>query len=366
MSLPVLFSAWSLGHGGGERQLATAALNLDRKRFAPQVLSIEGGFWEAPLRDAGIPLHRLPVTGFLNPRGLREGWRLRRWLQAERIRLVLTFDFTMNVFLVPVARTVPGIVALSSQRCELSLIPKKYRTATRWIHRAASGVVVNSAHLGDDLSHQWGIPASRIAVCPNGLDGERFPSTGRTRPAELSSARLVVGTASVLRPEKNIHLLIEAFAATAHPADWLVIVGSGPEHERLLKLAAERRIEARCLFVPSTSDVAPWLRAMDVFVLSSRSEGQSNALMEAMASGCCVIAADIGGNRGLIAPGVNGLLFLNEDVRSLTEQLAEALNHPSTRDRLAQAAAELIRRDFSWAESSARLETAFTRFLALA
>ena len=358
-----MFAARSLGHGGGERQLATTALNLNREHFAPHVLSIEGGFWESQLRDAGIPLHRLPVNSFVNARAALEGWHLRRWLVRHRIRLVLTFDFTMNLFVIPVARSVPGLVALSNQRCELSLIPARYRTASRWIHRAATGVVVNSPHLADELSQQWAVPASKIHVCPNGLDTTHFSAAGRARLPALAGARLVVGTASVLRPEKNIHLLVEAFAATAHPADRLLIVGSGPEGDRLTANAVQRGIANQCLFVQSTSDVAPWLRSMDVFVLASRSEGQSNALMEAMATGCCVVAADIEGNRGLITPGVNGLLFTNEDVRSLAERLTGALTESTTRERLALAAASSIQLHHSWPVAVERLESTFERLL---
>lgn len=363
MSTPILFSAWSLGHGGGEKQLATAALRLDRQRFTPHVLSIEGGFWEPRLREAGIPLHRLPVTSFTNPRAALEAWRLRRWLSQENIRLVLTFDFTMNVFVIPVARSVPGLVALSNQRCELTLIPNRYRSATRWIHRAASGVVVNSPHLVNELGRQWGVPAQDIHVCPNGLDTTRFHAAGRTRVPELAGARTVVGTVSVLRPEKNIHLLIEAFAATAHADDRLVVVGSGPELDRLTALAKDRGVAAQCLFVPSTSDVVPWLRSMDVFVLSSRSEGQSNALMEAMATGACVIASDIGGNRGLIAPEVSGLLFANEDAASLTAQLRTVLTNEALRQRLASAAAAVMEQNYSWPVAIERMETTFTQLL---
>ncbi len=363
MSIPVLFAARSLGHGGGERQLATSALNLNRERFAPHVLSIEGGFWESRLRAAGISLHRLPLNSFVTARAVLEGWHLRRWLVQRGIRLVVTFDFTMNLFVIPVARSVPGLVALSNQRCELSLIPTRYRTASRWIHRAATGIVVNSSHLADELRQQWAVPASKIHLCPNGLDTERFNPAGRARLPELAGARLVVGTASVLRPEKNIHLLMESFAAAAHPADRLVIVGSGPEGERLTTLADQRGIANQCLFVPSTSDVAPWLRSMDVFVLASRSEGQSNALMEAMATGCCVLGADIGGNRGLIQPSINGLLFANEDLTSLSETLAKALAEPALRERLALDAASSIERHHSWPVAVERLEDTFDRVL---
>lgn len=363
MTIPILFASRSLGHGGGERQLATGALNLDRQRFAPHVLSIEGGFWEPQLTAAGIPLRRLPVTSFTNPRAALEAWRLRRWIRKNRIQLVLTFDFTMNVFVVPIARSVPGVVALSNQRCEVSLIQSRYRAATRWIHRCASGVVVNSPHLAGELHQRWNVPASHIFLCPNGLDTARFHAQDRTRPPQLASARLVVGTASVLRPEKNIHLLIEAFAAVAQADDWLVIVGSGPELDRLTALAADRGIASRCLFAPSTSEVAPWLRAMDVFVLASRSEGQSNALMEAMASGCCAVASDIGGNRGLIEPGVTGLLFDNENLHSLRQRLAQAMADSAIRERLGQAAAVSIQRQHSWPVAMEKLQSTFDHLL---
>jgi len=363
LSVPILFAAWALDHGGGERQLATAALNLNRQLFTPHVLSIEGGIWEAPLRKAGISLERLPVTSFFNARAAVEAWRLRRWLIKRRIRLVLTFDYTMNVFVVPVARSVPDIVALSSQRCELSLVPERYQAATRWIHRGATGVLVNSPHLVHDLTQQCAVPTNRIHVCPNGLDTSHFHSAGRTRLPELSNARLVVGTASVLRPEKNVHLLIEAFAAASQPEDRLVIVGGGVELGRLTALATSLGVAERCLFIPPTGDVAPWLRSMDVFVLASRSEGQSNALMEAMACDCCVLAADIGGNRGLVTPSLNGLLFANEDVDSLQERLAESLTNASSRERMALAAASAIEQNYSWPVAVERMQRTFTELL---
>lgn len=363
LTTPILLAAWSLGHGGGERQMATVALNLDRRRFKPYVLSMEGGFWEPALQEAGVPLRRLPVSSFASLRAASEAWRLRRWIRERGIRLVLTFDFTMNIFAVPVALTIPGVVALSNQRCDLSLIPNRYRSATRWVHRAATGVIVNSPHLTTELSEQWAIRADRIHVCPNGLDTMRFHSRGRTRRAEVAGARLVVGTASVLRPEKNIDLLIRAFAAAAHAEDRLLIVGSGPEEAPLKGLARDQGIFDRCHFVPSTNQVEPWLRSMDVFVLASHSEGQSNALMEAMACGCGVTAADIGGNRGLIRPGQNGLLFVCGDPNSLSNRLTELLGQATVRQALARQAEQDMRNNYSVPKSIEWLERTFSNLL---
>ena len=89
-----------------------------------------------------------------------------------------------------------------------------------------------------------------------------------------------------------------------------------------------------------------WLSAFDIFVLPSRTEAFSNALMEAMACGCCVIASDVGGNPELVRDKETGLLFPPGDTGALTGALLQVIDNPELRLRLANDGERSVRDNF--------------------
>jgi glycosyltransferase involved in cell wall biosynthesis len=358
MPVPVLFHSQTLGYGGGERQLATMALALDRSRYTPHVAYQHPGVWNQRFLDAGIPLFQFAINSYGNAQAWREAVRFRRYLRDHRIRIVQGFDYTLNVFATTVARTVPGVIALSTQRCETKLIDRKYQTATRWVHRLASGVVVNSRQLEAQVREETGLSPDRIHVCGNGIDTIRFS------PADPPQA-LTIGCVCVLREEKNLSLLLRAFQSLLpiHPHARLRIVGSGPEEHRLKQLATELKLGGACEFLPATTDVPAELRQMSIFVLPSVSEGLSNALMEAMACGCVPVAADLPSNGELIGHQQEGLLFANNDQKALEDTLSQLLGNPAALEQFRSAARTKIEKAFSIHAATARLQAVYDRLL---
>jgi glycosyltransferase involved in cell wall biosynthesis len=166
----------------------------------------------------------------------------------------------------------------------------------------------------------------------------------------------VVGTICALREEKCLPVLLDAFAHIARPGRKLVIVGSGPMREQLEEQCRHLSLTSYCHFEPTTHAVASWLHSMDVFVLPSRTEGLSNALMEAMACGCAVVASEVGGNPELVRPGKTGLLFPSGDAPALAAALEKLAEHPELRATLAQAAVETSRQEFLPSVSTRRME----------
>ena len=282
----VLLLIHSLGHGGSERQLANTALGLDRARFRPHVGSAVDGFQADALRRAGIPVLHIPLHSFVSPGVLGAARVLRSYIRTNGIRLVHTFDYTLSLLGVPVAKTCPGMTVLSSQRFYMDLVPAKYKLPFVLTHRMADGVVANCEEMKRHLADAHGYPAEKIHVCYNGLDTARFfPAPSRTRLAGTEDASLVIGTVCVLRPEKNLGQLLEAFAAVRRlrAGMKLLIVGSGPEREGLAAQAVALGLGDACVFLPSTSDVPAALHGIDIFVHPSISEGLPNGVMEAMA-----------------------------------------------------------------------------------
>jgi glycosyltransferase involved in cell wall biosynthesis len=361
----VLLLTRTLGHGGTERQLSETALSIDRRVFEPHVCCVDAtGARADQLRRGGVPILELPMNSLTSRETLAGLIRLRRYIAANRIRLLHTFDVPMNI-LGAMMGLLAGPVVLSSQRCYENVIWPPYRLPNRIAHSRADGVVVNCQAMCDHVLHDYKVPARGIHVCPNGLDTSVFYPGTRAKPNLLRDADFVIGCVCVLRPEKSLGTLLQAFSMVRHdrPGMKLVLVGSGPELEPLRKLSTELGIDGQCLFCPATDDVPSWLRALDIFVLPSVSEAFSNSLMEAMACGCCAIASNVGGNPELVRHGETGLLFDCGSAAGLARNLRLTLADDALRSRLATAGSEWVSVNLSQAAAARKMEEIYLQNL---
>ncbi|HEY2905371.1 MAG TPA: glycosyltransferase family 4 protein, partial [Vicinamibacterales bacterium] len=222
--------------------------------------------------------------------------------------------------------------------------------------RLADAIVVNSEYIQRVLVAEFGVKDESIRICRNGLDvGVFYPDAGVApqNPRAPAEAGLVVGIIAALRAEKSIETLIEAFSQLRDRRHRLVIVGDGPCKAALESRVRELGLDERCSFVPPTSDVASWYRAMDVFVLPSTNESFSNSLMEAMACGVVVVASNVGGNPELVRDGENGLLFEAGNAAALARRLEIVVGDADYRRRLGAEAVRTIRDGYT-NEASAR------------
>jgi glycosyltransferase involved in cell wall biosynthesis len=363
---PVLLMVRELGLGGSERQTVETARALNRSEFSPHVACLHSeGLRRRDLEAAGVPILALPVRTLFGWSALNGARLLRRYLRAHSIQLVHTFDTPSNLFGVPVARLARTPVVLSSQRADRSLTVPWGRRLLRITDRMASGVVVNCRALVRHMVRDEGVESSRVLLCHNGIDTEIFrPGPSPLRSTVLKDAELVVGVVCGVREEKRLDLLVQAFARIAAPGRKLVIVGSGPLQGEIEALSSRLSLQPYCHFEPATAAVTDWLRAIDVFVLPSRSEALSNSLMEAMACGCAVIASDTGGNPELVSPDSTGLLFPTGDVEALATALARLADDATLRASLGARAASFIRERFTLAIAAERMGEIYRGLLA--
>jgi len=355
--VPVLLMVRALDLGGTERQVSALARSLDRDKFTPHVGCFQAtGLRLADLEDNGVPVVRFRIDSMRSPVSLAGVAEIRRYILRNGIRLVHAFDYPTILIGIPVARTCPGVVAVASQRCHRTLLPGWPHRMQRITDRMADGIVVNCEYIVRHMIEEEGVGADLIHLCYNGIDTGVFrPIPEERRIPEVADASLVIGVACALRPEKNLALLIEAFARVRPQSAGmkLLLVGDGASKEELQALASRLGIGEDCAFVPAVRDVAPCFRSMDIVVLPSVSEAFSNSLMEAMACGCAVAASNIGGNVELVFPGRTGLLFDPLNAGQLATALATLIQDQALRTRLASAGCELIRSRFSL-EASAR------------
>jgi glycosyltransferase involved in cell wall biosynthesis len=171
--------------------------------------------------------------------------------------------------------------------------------------RTAAAIVSISAAITAELTAAGYDPA-RIVALPNGVPVPDAP--WQPRPDWHAAPQAVfVGR---LAPEKGLDRLIAAWPAVRarHPAARLTLVGEGPARPALAEQIARLGLTGAVALPGAVADPAGWLRAADLFVLPSREEGMSVALLEAMALGMPLVASDIPGNRRLITADVHGRL----------------------------------------------------------
>jgi glycosyltransferase involved in cell wall biosynthesis len=368
--VPVLLAVRELTIGGCERDLTKIAKHLDRTRFTPHVACFHpNGMRGDELRSAGIPILHLPVTSFASRSALTGAWMLRRYIREHGIQVVHAFDVPTDIFVVPAARLsgVPAVIA--AQLGYRDLFSPLYWRLLRFTDRLAHGIVVNSHAVQKHLIEDEKIPANLIHVIHNGVETETFfPQKGVApdpRPQTPQGATLVIGSLCVLRKEKRLDLLMDAFARVRSlcPGMKLLIVGSGELLPEIEKQRQELGISEDCVLEPAKAEVVDYLRAMDIFVLSSDSESFPNALLEAMACGCCVIGSNVGGVPELIQDGENGLLFRTGDVNDLVAKLARVIQSRELRDRLGSSAARSARESFSMEIAVRKTESLYEELL---
>ncbi|HZN56271.1 MAG TPA: glycosyltransferase [Candidatus Polarisedimenticolaceae bacterium] len=354
----VLVSGY-LGEGGGaERQIIELATHLDRTRFEPIVVALvpasarsrHGGAYFQRLKDAGIEVVTLERSSRAGPLQLV---RLARLLRARRPDIVHSFLFSENWRARVAAWGAPGVRSISSERSVNSWKRFHHHALERILAARTARIVVNAEAIRRFLVEQGGLPPGKIEVIPNGVDTDRFAPPGDRdarratrgwRPGTFAVGH--VGTFVAHKGQQEV-LRAAAAAAAAIPELKVVLMGDGPDRERLARLASDLGLDGRVEMPGFVREVGDALGSFDTYVhFSKEREGCSNAILEAMACGLPVIATDVGGNRELVVDGTTGILVPEEDVEAVTRGLMRLAGDPALRERLGRAAAERIRGRF--------------------
>ena len=213
--------------------------------------------------------------------------------------------------------------------------------------RHADRVFGVSPEVARGLAAFGAIPRSKVAVVPNGIDTGRFlddaliaEAAGVRRDLGIPESAPVVGTIGRLADVKRQDVLIRGFARLGDvvPEARLLIVGDGPLRPGLESLARSLGLGDWVVFAGYQARPERFLRAMDAFALTSRTEGMPLAILEAWASGVPVVASRIDAVLGLVEHGRTGLLFEPGDSEGLAGALGGLLGDPARSRRIARAA----------------------------
>jgi glycosyltransferase involved in cell wall biosynthesis len=207
--------------------------------------------------------------------------------------------------------------------------------------RRAARVIVPDRTMRDTVE-RWGVRPDRVVEVGNVVDLPELPASREAARAALGvRGRLIVSMGRLLRL-KGFDGLIDAVGALRpdFPDLRLAIVGSGPQLQRLTEKVRAAGLDEAVMLLGSLprEQALSYVRAADLFVLNSASEGESHSILEAMALGTPVIATRAGGNAHLIEHGRNGWLVNPKDRAALAEAIRTLLRDPARASLLAQAA----------------------------
>ena len=346
----LLFVIATLVRGGAEKQLALLATRLPRDRFDVHVAVLtHTGPLEAMLRQAGVAVTLIGKRWKLDPLSY---WRLRRLMKSLRPDIVHTWLFAANAYGRQAAYSAGVRHIVAGERCVDPWKGAWQLAIDRALAKRTERIVTNSTGVKDFYVGR-GLPAEKFVIIPNGIDPLTVddPVTRAALLTELGlppDARLI-GAVGRLWPQKRVKDLIWAADLLKSTRDdaHLLIVGDGPQRWRLERYREQNQITDRVHFLGERDDVPRLMPHFDVLWLGSEYEGQSNAIMEAMAAGVPVIATDIPGNRDLVVPEITGYLVPLGERYEFARLTHALLGDEPLRRRLGDASRERILSEFT-------------------
>lgn len=336
----ILFVTRSLHVGGMEQMVIELANSIRKQGNEVKLCTIE---------DPGQLAQNLPtqieLIALNKPPGLRleYAFRLRRILSAWRPDIIHSHNETGHFYaalanLGNAART--KLVHSKHGRGDLS--NKKSILRNRLASRLSDIVVAVSEDVANVCKHVEKVPSENVRTVINGIDLGDYVSIARKRNPDDP---IIFGHVGRLDKVKNQRLMIKALHTIRAqlPNSKLHIAGDGPLRASLEELVRDLGLIDSVKFLGYQSDIAATLTQIDIFLLSSVSEGTPLVIIEAMASGCPIVATNVGGLSEMIDDRRSGLLVPTEDVASLAQRMLELATDQAMRIRIGERAREVAK-----------------------
>jgi glycosyltransferase involved in cell wall biosynthesis len=348
--------------GGGERIALKLAGLLPQYGYRASVLTL-GAHPESPvLRSAdSFPIYVLPLKRTYGSDALSAAADLRRFLRQQNVALVQTFFESSDLWVGPIAKLFAGTKLIWSRRDMGILRGRKHVIGYRMMARLPDKVFAVSEQVRRYTIEVDHVPAARVETLYNGLDLARWSTL--TRAAADPQLPVIVTVGNIRRVKgHDVFLRAAAIVARKFPRARFSIAGEVLEPEfyaELQRLAQQLGIAQQVSFPGGVTDLAAFLGDATLFVLPSRSEGFSNAIIEAMAAGLPVVATDVGGNAEAVLDGITGRIVPPEDVEALATAMLELLQNPDRAQRMAEAGRQRVEERFTTEAMMKQLTAAY-------
>lgn len=340
----------SLGGGGAERVAVDLSAAWVARGYRVSLVTQAGCDQDAYTVAQGVERHVLGTAG--NSRGrldaLWKNWRrvsrLRALLRKTKPDVVLGMMTTSSVLAISAAKGLPcKVIATEHTHPPSQSLSPFWQKARLRTYPQAHAVIALTAGTADWLREH--VPGSQVHVIPNAVRWPMDSAEPLVPVPALPDGRKRLLAVGRLHPVKGFDTLIESFAMLSNYfPDWdLVILGEGEQRGALEARIQELELQERIQLPGRVGNMADWYEQSDLYVLSSRMEGLSNSLLEAMASGLTAVAFDCDtGPREIIRANIDGVLVRPvEDIEALAAHLSDLMANEDKRQRLARRATDV-------------------------
>ena len=332
---------------GGQNQVLLTVLGLRAQGHRAALVAHPSG--ELRQRaDEGLELIPLAPGHELD---LKAAWRLARVVQRLQPDIVHAHD-PHGVAMASIALSMltrgPEPPLVAARRVDFHL---KRNSFSRWKYRQVDLFIASSEAIRLMLLHD-GVAPERAVTVHEGIDVgrlDRIPPVSVQAELWLPHQAPVVGNVAALVPHKGQRHLIEAAALVLRdvPDARIVIFGEGPLRPKLEQQIKQLRLE-RHVFLPGfRADVLGLIKSLDVFVMSSETEGLGTSLLDAMAAGRPCVATETGGIPEVVVGGETGLLVPPHDPPALARALTRMLTDAPLRQRMGEAGRKRVEAHFT-------------------
>ena len=358
MKKNVLELIGSFQQGGSERQAVQLSRLLHDEgtvKVYVGCLDSRGGLREELHWIEADDIPEFHLTSFHDVNFLRQAARCARYIKANDIALVHTHDFYTNIFGM-CAAFLAGIPGRIASKRETFSKTKAQMLLERQAFRLAAQILANAKTVKAFLV-DTGVPEGKVTVVYNGIDLKRMASSGRERLELLGTfglpdhdrLQIVTIVANLRSDVKNHHMFLRAARQVLDSCGEAVfiIAGEGELTESLKIFAEELGIARQVFFTGACREVANLLSISDVCVLSSKSEGFSNSILEYMSAGKPVVATRVGGAAEAVIEGETGFLVEADDDKTMAERIIILLQSPGLAARFGSRGLEVIKEKFT-------------------
>ncbi len=335
--------------GGGERIVLKLAALLPHYGYRVSILTFSADPASAGLQSPPCSVYLLPLQRTYDLTALRGSLELRKFLKAQRIRIVQTFFESSDLWAGFVTKAMSSAKLVWSRRDMGILRTGKHHAAYRLMAGVPDRVFAVSEQVRQHCIDVDGIKPSRVQTIYNGLDLADWNSISQATKCE---GEVLITTVGNIRRVKGHDVFIRAAASVAaqFPQASFSIAGEVLEAEyfaELQVLVRDLKLSDRFRFAGGVTNLREHLSASDIFVLPSRSEGFSNAIVEAMAASLPVVATNVGGNAEAVQDGISGVIVPPEDPAALAAAMVQMLSDPAKAKQMGAEGKKLAAEKFT-------------------
>jgi glycosyltransferase involved in cell wall biosynthesis len=340
--IKVLHTEWSDGWGGQEIRIINEMIAVREKGVDVFLACRDHSIIKQKAEKFNIKVFNLPFKGNLD---FRTVFELKKIIKENNISIVNTHS-GKDTWVGGLAAKFSGIKFIRSRHLSNHISSSRLN----FINELADYIFTTGENIRENMIKYNRIDPNKIKSIPTGVDADIYDSNKYDRKYcrnkfNLVDGQIVIGMVAILRYSKRHDMLLETIANMAENIH-VLIAGDGPQMERIVSMVNDMNLNEKVTILGHVKNVPELLEAIDIFVLTSDSEGVPQSIMQALLMNKTVVATNVGGTKDLYNKK-NFILIRKGDKSALKDTLIQLINDKDLRGSYEKKSRSYILENFS-------------------